>query len=126
MNKLETTCKVIQATVDDYTKRINDLIAERTKYMDDHMADCAEFHVGDIVFDENGICLGEVFELFRHQHSQGHPFHDNYMGVDYRYGTTGTTGRTRTTVADPTRLMSIEGAKQRLSALLEIMEKVAK
>lgn len=123
MNKLETASKVIQATVDDYTKRINDLIAERTKYMDDHMADCAEFHVGDIVFDENGVCLGEVFELYRHQRSQGNPFHDNYMAVDYRYGTG---RRMRRTTADPTRLMSIESVKQRLSALLETMEKVAK
>jgi|ERR1700734_2280035 len=67
---------------------VNEAVGARTAWMDAHMDDYADFHVGDVLYDRNGDRLGPVTRLYRYWgglHGPRDPQYDTLMSVDYEY-----------------------------------------
>jgi hypothetical protein len=71
--------------LDQLNKAVDDAIATRKKWMDDHMVDYAKFQVGDEIYDgDTGRRLGVVTRLYRY-HADRNPLLDRHMSIDYEF-----------------------------------------
>ena len=71
--------------LDQLNKAVDDAIAARKKWMDDHMVDYAEFRVGDEIYDgDTGERLGVVTRLYRY-HADRNPLLDRSMNIEYEF-----------------------------------------
>ena len=66
-------------------KKVKDAVKERKAWMDAHMADYAEFQVGDNLYDyQTGEFLGIITEHYRY-HGDGDQRFYTSMNIEYRY-----------------------------------------
>lgn len=80
---LRAELKLINAGIDA-------ILGHRRKWMDDHMDDFANHHVGDEIYDlKTGRLLGTITKLYRYWEDRD-PRYDTSMTVEYQYRVAGT------------------------------------
>lgn len=80
MGELDDELAALNAAVDE-------AVARRRQWMDDHMADYARYRVGEKLYDlGTGRLLGTIEKLYRYWANHD-PSMDTRMSVDYAYRT---------------------------------------
>lgn len=76
----------MEAELTALNKEVEEAMAKRTKWLDDHMAMVAKFQIGDEIYDiKTGRLLGVVTEHYRYH--RGDPRFDDSLSINYRYKT---------------------------------------